>query len=389
MKKITILLILVFLCGCSKQPVEATPQELSVNFNDKDIEVYSEVYLHDLVSNTNAKITSDNKLIDTSKIGKHEYEIKLDLDSKTYTEALQVNVVDTTPPLIISGLNKTIEVGYEKDISQLIMFGDNYDRNPSCVIEGAYNVNEVGVYNLNYIVTDSNNNTTSQEVILNVVNKEDISHDTTPILFNDIIDAHKTEDTAIGIDVSKWQSEIDFNQVKEAGASFVFMRIGVQTTPNGEISMDSYYLDNIKKAKEVGLPVGVYLYSIATSMEESIAHANWVIDSLDDEKLDFPIVFDWENWSDFSKYNLNLFDINEIASAFITTVENAGYEGMLYSSKTHLEYIWNTDIFDSVWLAHYIDQTTYEGKYDFWQLTDSGIIDGIDGYVDINIMYKK
>lgn len=75
------------------------------------------------------------------------------------------------------------------------------------------------------------------------------------------------------------------------------MRIGVQKTAKDELEIDPYYLENIQKAKAANLKVGVYLYSIATSTEEAIKYANWVIKVLDGEKLDLPIVFDWENWS--------------------------------------------------------------------------------------------
>jgi len=200
----------------------------------------------------------------------------------------------------------------------LIFYADNYDRTPTCSVEGDYNLNEVGEYPIQYVVTDQSDNRSNAEVSLKVIEKTDgSSYQVKAIDFDDIISIHKTENTEVGIDVSRWQGEIDFNQVKEAGATFVIIRIGVQDGQNGEVEMDYTYLQNIANAKEAGLKVGVYLYSIATSVEESIEQAHWVVDQLAGQELELPIVFDWESWSSFTNYQLNLHDLNAIADAFI------------------------------------------------------------------------
>jgi len=75
------------------------------------------------------------------------------------------------------------------------------------------------------------------------------------------------------------------------------------------------------------------------------------------------------------------------AETFIKTVENNGYQGILYSSKNYLEKIWLKGDYP-VWLAHYTSKTNYQGDYDFWQMTSSGVINGItENTVDINIRY--
>ena len=75
------------------------------------------------------------------------------------------------------------------------------------------------------------------------------------------------------------------------------------------------------------------------------------------------------------------------AKAFLDTIQNRGYQGMLYSSKNYLEKVW-FDIGYPVWLAHYTSKTSYTGKYDYWQLCSNGKVPGISGNVDINIYYK-
>ena len=195
---------------------------------------------------------------------------------------------------------------------------------------------------------------------------------------------YKADNTELGIDVSEWQGDIDYEAVREAGATFVMMRIGVKLDSGEDPTLDKKFLDNIKNAKEAGLKVGVYLYSKAKSLEEAIDEANWVLDTLDGETLDLPIVFDWEIWSNWNSYHLSFHDLNEMPKAFIKTVEEEGYEGMLYGSKFYLENFWD-GTYDNVWLAHYASSTDYEG-YMMWQFSNIGRIDGIYGDVDLNVM---
>ena len=205
-----------------------------------------------------------------------------------------------------------------------------------------------------------------------------------------MLQKHKTSKTELGVDVSKWQGKIDYDKVKAAGASFVMMRIGVEGSSTRELSIDPFYEQNIEEAKKAGLKVGVYLYSIATSKDKAKEHAEWVIKTLNKEKLDLPIVFDWESWSSWNSYKISFHEINEIANIFIETVENKGYEGMLYSSKYYLETIWQNKKGYPVWLAHYTNEgnkTNYTGKYKMWQLCSDGHIDGINGDVDIDVLY--
>jgi len=361
----------------------------TIELNDDDIEVYSNSYLYDLIRSTDVEIISENTMIDTSEIGSYSYSIDFDNNNRMYTKEVKVTVIDTEVPIIVSGTSKTIEVNYENDLCSLIFYADNYDRTPTCSVEGDYNLNEVGEYPIQYVVTDQSDNRSNADVSLKVIEKTDgSSYQVKAIDFDDIISIHKTENTEVGIDVSRWQGEIDFNQVKEAGATFVIIRIGVQDGQNGGVEMDYTYLQNIANAKEAGLKVGVYLYSIATSVEESIEQAHWVVDQLAGQELELPIVFDWESWASFTNYQLNLHDLNAIADAFITTVEKEGYQAMIYGSKNYLENVWEIND-ESVWLAHYTDKTTYQSSYRFWQLTDVGVIAGINGYVDINVMYYE
>ena len=396
-KYIVVIMLCIVLTGCKSKVIEDnTNDNLKVIMNN--IEVYSDVYLYDVIDNiSDVSITTKNSLIDTSSLGEKEIVINYIKDKKNYVYKNKINVVDTTPPLVFSGTTKSVKVGYSEDICNVISYGDMYDGDIKCTIEGDYDVNKVGTYKLVYTLSDSSNNEKKVNVTLKVYEPKESDNDNNDdnenrvrTDFLDVYQKHKTDDNEIGIDVSKWQEEIDFNKVKEAGASFVIMRIGYQGQTSREIYIDEYYKENIRKAKEAGLKVGVYFFTVAGSKEEAISHAKWVVDTLGGEKLDLPIAFDWENWARWNSYKVSFHEINEIANAYMDELEKNGYKSMLYSSKFYLETIWQNKKNYPVWLAHYTkenNKSSYTGDYMMWQLCDNGKIDGINNDVDIDILY--
>ena len=150
--------------------------------------------------------------------------------------------------------------------------------------------------------------------------------------------------------------------------------------------MDSQFERNISEANRVGIPVGIYFYSYASTPKESFNDALWVMTQLQGYDVELPIAYDWENWDDFNDYDVSFYDLTYTAQTFLDTVGLVGYDGLLYSSKIYLEKIW-LDIDYEIWLAHYTSETNYKGEYRFWQLCNNGRVDGINGDVDINIMY--
>ena len=392
MKYLKLCLFCLLLIGCSKKEVIYEDKSNDfLNIKENNIEVYEDINLLDIIEikDSNLKIITSNYKIDTDKLGEKSIEVNYELDKKKYVYKNVINIVDTTPPLVFSGTTKTVEINYQKDLCNLITYGDNYSGNIACKIDGNYDLSKVGTYKLLYTLSDSSLNEKQVNVTLKVVNKIDKSTSTskTKTLFKDIYNKHKKDNTEIGIDVSKWQEEIDFQKVKEAGATFVMMRLGVES--NNQVSVDKYYKENIKKAKDAGLKVGVYFYSIATTIEEAKSQADFVIKTLDNEELDLPVVFDWESWENWNTFKISFHEINEIAKSFIERVQEKGYQGMLYSSKFYLETIWNNKENYPVWLAHYTKETDYKGDYIMWQLCNNGRISGINGDVDIDIMYNS
>lgn len=341
------------------------------------------------IENINGKIVDDYYL-DTDSLGKKKVDFQyINDDGIKLKYSYEINIVDKEAPLIWLGKSYNVVKGSEDNLLEKIMCGDNYDNDPICVIEGNYDLNKVGSYNLVFKATDSSKNVSEKKFTLNVnepSNKGGSNGVKSVTEFSDVIKNYKTDNTQIGIDVSKWQGDIDFDKLKNAGVEFVIIRVGSSKGIDGENFVDSKFIQNIKNANSAGIPVGVYFYSYANSVDRAISDAKWIIEQIKDYKVDLPIAFDWENWGGFNKYELSFFGLTNMAKKFMDTVKASGYDAMLYSSKTYLENIWMSADYP-VWLAHYTKNTNYTGDYSYWQLCSNGRVDGISGDVDIDIRY--
>lgn len=366
------------------------PKDFYVTLEYPNINVYEDIEIKDLIKNSNAEF--ENQKLDTSTVGNNSMKLKYKYKNRHYTFNYTYSVTDSIEPKIFGSGTKTVDLNYDGDLCNLITFADNFDRELTCKIEGDYDLTKEGSYKIKFIITDDYENSSNHNLTLNVKKPSSNNGSSTSkkenLMFADAIKDYKTDDLEIGIDVSKWQEDIDFTKVKAAGASFVMIRIGGKTEIGDDIFTDSYFAENIKKAKKAGLKVGIYFYSKAASVSDAKKEAKWIIKKLDKEKLDLPICFDWENWSSWRSFKLNFYDLNNMAKTFISEVEKAGYKGMLYSSKFYLENFWFDEDYENIWLAHYTTKTSYE-NYDIWQLSNIGKIEGIKGDVDIDVMTKS
>ena len=276
------------------------------------------------------------------------------------------------------------------------MCGDDLDNNPTCKIDGYYDTNTAGSYNVSFVATDYSGNQTIKPFTLNVIQpvSNNNSYPSTQqvvkrTLYTDIIANYKNDNTKIGIDVSRYQGDIDFEAVKAAGVEFAIIRVGGTIGINGEYFVDAKFKQNIEGFNRVGIPVGIYFFSYAPSKESAIKDAEWVYEQIKDYKVELPVVYDWENWSFYNEFNLSFYNLTANAEAFLDTLNKKGYQGMLYGSKNYIEKIWlKTDY--PIWVAHYTtDPTVSYENYHYWQICDNGLVDGIKGNVDIDIMYKK
>ena len=195
----------------------------------------------------------------------------------------------------------------------------------------------------------------------------------------------------VGVDISKFQDYVDFVKVKKAGVDFVMLRVGTRGYGTGQLILDEYFNDNIKRATDAGLEVGVYFFSQAITKEEAIEEANMVIESLGDYRIGYPVAFDMELIeNDTARTDiLTKAEKTEIAKAFLDTVAAAGYKTIIYGNKEWL--IKEIDMSKltayDVWLSQAADIPDYPYKFAMWQYSFEGFVDGITGYVNMNISF--
>ena len=379
-----IIFIIILVIGIVYLKYKIEDSKLRANIKEYEVEVYSNKYVSDLVKKYHI---INNKKINTNKLGKKTFKIfyrnKKNKKKKLY---ISVNVVDKSPPLVWLSDSYNVVIGTDDNLLDTILCGDNYDKRPDCKIVGTYDLNTLGSYKLKFIAEDSSSNKTEKDFVLNVKEKE--KYKSSETMFNDIYDAYKTENNMVGIDISSWQKNVDFKKIKDSGVSFVMIRVGYQEDINGKLILDSYFEKNIEGALKNNLDVGVYFYSKASTVKEAIEQANFVYKHIKDYNIKLPVVFDWEIFNSFNSLNISLTDLNTVANMFMRKIHSYGYKPALYGSKNYLENIWDMQKYP-VWLAHYTEKTNYTNKYFMWQLCNDGIVDGIDGYVDIDILYKN
>lgn len=193
-----------------------------------------------------------------------------------------------------------------------------------------------------------------------------------------------------GIDVSVFQGDIDWNAVKSDGIDFVMLRIGFRGYGSkGIMQIDNKFYENYSGATAAGLKVGVYFYSQAINAEEAKEEADFVLETLGDRTLDFPIAYDWEyvDNAEARTKNMTSEEITQCATSFCQTIISNGLTPVIYFNREigYFEYDLSAVKDFDFWLAEYNSYPTFIYEYTMWQYTDSGIVDGVEGKVDLNI----
>lgn len=366
------------------------------------VEFLAKRNLSDFIENMDGKLVYDFQ-VDTTKLGEQEITFNyLNEKNKRKTDTFTINVVDTVKPKVLGNTSITYFKDHEVDLHQNFFSGDLCDPNPKREIIGDYDFKTVGDYNLVYRVTDKSNNVNNFKFTLHIINNSSSTrkatttenaneNDNTPTRkFKDDVQLYKNDNTKLGIDVSYFQGNIDWAKVKEAGCDFAIIRVGYQKGFDKGIEEDSYFDNNIQGAIAQGIDLGFYFYSYAKTTDEARQQAKWTIEQIKKYGLTetaLPICFDWESWDKFSELEISLYEMNHIAQEFNKEIEDAGFEGALYSSTNYMNRVWLDEYVKNVWIASYVEKTNYMGKYYMWQYSNKGIIDGINGNVDLNILY--
>lgn len=196
--------------------------------------------------------------------------------------------------------------------------------------------------------------------------------------------------TMLGIDVSVWQEDINWAQVKEAGIQFAMIRLGYRSMAEGVLNEDSCAKANYAGATAAGIPVGGYFFSQAVTVEEAVQEARFVLEMIRDWDVRMPIVYDWEyTGEDTRTANVDARTLTDCTKAFCETVEQAGYEAMVYFNSYQAE---NSLFLEELaeypfWLAQYDQPLDFEHRIAMWQYTDQGRVPGIEGDVDVNLYF--
>lgn len=200
-----------------------------------------------------------------------------------------------------------------------------------------------------------------------------------------------TANSRVGIDVSKWNGEIDWDKVRNAGVEFAIIRAGYRGSVTGSLVEDPYFAANMKGAAASGMPVGVYFFTQAVNEVEAVEEASAVLQLIKEYNLDYPIFIDTEGAGGGGRADgLDADTRTLVCEAFCRTIENAGYDAGVYASRNWYNNNLFTEKLDNdycIWLAEYRSVPLYQGYYQMWQYTSSGKVDGISGNVDMNISY--
>ena len=197
--------------------------------------------------------------------------------------------------------------------------------------------------------------------------------------------------SSLGVDISRYQSGVDFQKVRQDGIDYVMLRVGARGYKTGELKLDENFADNLKKATEAGLQVGLYLYSQAVTVEEAAAEAQFILDQIGEYKITYPIAIDMEFVDNDSARveSLTRDERTAVTSAFVNKIREARYTPMIYGDTEWLVKRIDLAKFSDccIWLSEEKDIPKYPYQFDMWEYTQKGEVDGIDGYVNLNISF--
>ena len=198
------------------------------------------------------------------------------------------------------------------------------------------------------------------------------------------------QESYVGVDVSAFQHDIDWNQVKASGVDFAMLRLGYRGWgAKGTLVEDEYIQQNLAGTAASGIPIGAYFFSQATTLDEVHEEIEFMLEILGDYQLDYPIVLDWEvaNPTEGRVRNVTRRELTDMLRYFCDEMSARGFDPMVYFNWTQASrMIYLSELEDyPFWLALYQDRMTFPFRVEMWQYTSEGKVPGIEGDVDINV----
>ena len=262
-------------------------------------------------------------------------------------------------------------------------YNDGYST--SQILKSIFTKNVVYLSNNRYNFAEINNN-----LAKSIIDNDKISIDDKTGYYS--YEDDKYESVA-GVDLSVYQGDVDFSKVKNAGFDYCMLRVGYRTYGGGVVTADANFETYVSDALKNDLDVGVYFFTSAISTAEAKEEAQFVLDAIKPYNITYPVVVDVEEIvSGTSRQeSLSVEELTEIVKTFCETIEDAGYDIMIYSNlkgfiaNVNLEELEDYD----KWFANYDTTPYYPYKFTMWQYSQSGSVDGIDGDVDLDIYLKE
>ncbi len=340
-------------------------------------------------SDNNSVTVSDAGLITAKTEGSADITVTTKAkgsDGKAVTKTFKVTVKadrtkDTTTPLKYTKEGKEYQVYIKKNDKFVEAKWADYYTNTEFFIEGETTYTGwQSLGNNEYYFTADGKKVTGDQVIKGM-------------MYHFASDGALIKGSGVnGIDVSAYQGNINWTSVKNSGISFVIIRCAFRGYTQGGLILDSKYKEYIKGASDAGLKVGIYIFSQAVNDKEAVEEASLCVNLAQGYRISYPIFID----SEYSNRNhngradgLSKAQRTSVCKAFCETIKSAGYTPGVYASKS-----WFKDKLDAnqlngyrIWLAHYCGKTDYTGKYDLWQHSSTGSVNGISGNVDLDISY--
>ncbi|MBQ3299940.1 MAG: glycoside hydrolase family 25 protein [Oscillospiraceae bacterium] len=201
-------------------------------------------------------------------------------------------------------------------------------------------------------------------------------------------------DTVLGVDVSEHQHYIDWEAVAQSGVKFAYVRCGYRGYTQGGLNEDPWFRTNIDGARDAGLDVGVYFFSQAINVAEAIHEARFVLRQIEGYDVTLPVMYDWEKLENIEDARTNDLDpsiIGDCGVAFCETIRAAGYDAGIYFNRQLGYYSLDLSRLKDVkfWLAVPGDYPDFYYAGNIWQYTHEGEVPGIEGEVDMNLMFTK
>ena len=195
-----------------------------------------------------------------------------------------------------------------------------------------------------------------------------------------------------GIDVSRYQGEIDWEKVAGDGVEYAFIRLGIRGATEGKLMLDETYEDNMEGALENGVNVGVYFFTQALNKEEAVEEAEFVLENLKDYDVSYPIVLDVEEITTKNPRTKNMGkqDWTNVCIAFCDRIREAGYVPMIYGNLKTFMLMVDLEQLEEYekWFAYYRTPLYFPYEFSVWQYSSTGKVNGIDTDVDMNISMK-